>query len=277
LIAPGREQLVEVSKDFQVVVATAFFTMEWVARIVAGNPAILPAYYVQDYEPWFHPEGSVEALAAARSYTRVPGALLFAKTEFLRRTLAERHGISVAAVLPSIDHGVFRAGARAERGALRVTAMVRPQTPRRNAPRTMRVLAELARQSPVPIEIHLFGCESSDARFQQLDRDFPFTNHGVLRRPQVADLLRDSDVFLDLSDFQAFGRSAAEAMATAMCSSICPIFKPLVAARPRRWPAAASPSCPCTEARASLPSTARRRWSWIPPTRRLASNASSAC
>lgn len=221
LIAPPLEQLLELSKDYDVVVATAFLTMEWVARIVAANPQILPAYYVQDYEPWFYPVGSADAAAAASSYTRVPGALLFAKTRFLVETVARLHAVEAKKVLPGIDHATYRPAARRSPGVLRVTAMVRPQTPRRAAARTMRVLRELARRAGSTCEIHVFGCETNDARFQQLERDFEFENHGVLRRSRVAELLRDSDIFVDLSDYQAFGRTSVEAMASG-CVAIVP-------------------------------------------------------
>lgn len=63
------------------------------------------------------------------------------------------------------------------------------------------------------VQIHIFGCESSDPNFQQLQHDFEFQQHGVLTREGVADVLRDAEIFLDLSDYQAFGRTGLEAMA----------------------------------------------------------------
>lgn len=214
LVAGSLDCLVELSSDFDVVVATAAHSMEWVAQIIAAHPHILPAYYVQDYEPWFARAGGAEARAAAASYARVPGALLLVKTQFLARTLLQMHGIDVQVVEPSLDHATYYPAERAPRARLRVTAMVRPQTPRRAAPRTMRVLRDLARRHGGCVEIHVFGCDRDDERFRALERDFAFINHGVLRRPEVAQLLRDSDLFVDLSDYQAFGRTALEAMAS---------------------------------------------------------------
>lgn len=214
LMAGELERLVELSSDFDVVVATAAHTVEWVAQIVAAHPHVCPAYYVQDYEPWFASADSAEARAAAASYARVPGALLFAKTRFLAETVRQLHGIDVKVVEPSLDHATYYPAERSPRERVRVVAMVRPQTPRRAAPRTMRVLRDLARRHAERVEIHVFGCESNDERFRSLERDFAFINHGVLRRPEVAQLLRDSDLFIDLSDYQAFGRTALEAMAS---------------------------------------------------------------
>jgi glycosyltransferase involved in cell wall biosynthesis len=46
------------------------------------------------------------------------------------------------------------------------------------------------------------------------DRDDVLDRHlGMLSRPEVAEVLRDTDVFLDMSVYQAFGRTALEAMA----------------------------------------------------------------
>ena len=42
---------------------------------------------------------------------------------------------------------------------------------------------------------------------------FDFKNYGILRRENVADLLRKSAIFIDMSTYQAFGRTGIEAMA----------------------------------------------------------------
>ena len=49
------------------------------------------------------------------------------------------------------------------------------------------------------------------------------TNRGVLRRTEVPNLLRNADLFLDLSDYQAFGRSGLEAMASG-CVPVVPVM-----------------------------------------------------
>ena len=49
-----------------------------------------------------------------------------------------------------------------------------------------------------------------------------FATYGTLKRQEVADLLGRCDVFIDLSDYQAFGRTALEAMACG-CTSVVPM------------------------------------------------------
>lgn len=214
--------LIEVAESYDVIVGTIFASMKLVKRIVDVNPHILPAYYVQDYEPMFFPEGSASWREARESYTLVPGTFLFAKTHWIIEEVQREHGVTVHKVQPSIDHEVYKPTPCGVRGRLNVSAMIRPQTPRRGAERTMRLLGRLHQQLGDRIAIHLFGCESEHPDFQKLERGFPFNNQGPLLRPQVAALLAQSDLFIDLSDYQAFGRTALEAMACG-CAVVVPV------------------------------------------------------
>ena len=215
------DSLMSIVEDYDVVVGTIFTSMALVKRIVDINPHILPAYYVQDYEPMFFESGSDNWQLAIDSYTLVPNALLFAKTHWIARTVFEAHGVAVVKVSPSIDHEVYKPIRRKESNSINVAAMIRPQTPRRGAERTMRVLSRLHQEHLGNISIHVFGCAEESLQFQALQRDFPYTNHGSLKRPQVAALLANSDLFIDLSDYQAFGRTALEAMACG-CAAVVP-------------------------------------------------------
>ena len=104
--------------------------------------------------------------------------------------------------------------------------MIRPKTPRRAPLRTLRVLRHVALSTP-NVRVVLFGSETQDIREHMeshpsdLELDFDFVNHGVVTRDEVADLLRSSDVFIDLSDYQAFGRTGLEAMACG-CAVVLP-------------------------------------------------------
>lgn len=198
---------------FDVVVATLYSTVSILEEIVAAYPDILPAYYSQDYEPLFFPAGSPEWQEAHGSYTRLPQMQVFAKTAWICDQIEAAHGIPVAKVSPSLDHDVYYPEPRGDAGPLRVTAMIRPGTPRRGADRTMELLAHLHALHGTRLNIALFGCDPDGDAFLKLRRDFPFEMAGPLTRAGVASLLRRTDIFLDLSDYQAFGRTALEAMA----------------------------------------------------------------
>ena len=213
--------LPRLAASFASVIATTSASVELLAQVQLAQPTLLPGYYVQDYEPFFYEEGSDTWRAARASYTRIPNALLFAKTDWIVQTLFEQHGIVAQRVQPSLDHSVFYTAARPTGTAVRIAAMIRPQTPRRNAALTMRVLSEVSKRHGSRVEIHIFGCESSRVEFRPLRQDFLFTNYEVLTRTQVASLLRGCDVFVDFSTYQAFGRTALEAMACG-CALIVP-------------------------------------------------------
>lgn len=214
-------RLIDLAQDYDVVVGTIFTSMKLVKRIVEVIPHILPAYYVQDYEPMFFNEGTPKWQEARESYTMVANAFLFAKTQWIIDEVMRHHGVTVHKVEPSIDHDTYYPRPRTANYKIQISAMIRPQTPRRGAHRTMNLLAQAHRTYGERLSIQIFGCATSEPAFSPLIQDFPFVNHGTLTRPQVAALLANSDLFLDLSDYQAFGRTALEAMACG-CAVVVP-------------------------------------------------------
>ena len=220
--------LVEKAEPFDVVVATLWTTPQLLQPIAARWPDKLFAYYVQDYEPWFYAPDSDERSAAFASYTRVSNMLLMAKTDWICRTVREHHGMEVCRVSPSLDHDVFHPDRAHDTGDETVTvlAMIRPVTPRRAPLRTLRVLRRVALSVP-EARVVSFGCETQDisdcieTHKSDLKLDFELENHGVLTRDAVADLMRSADIFVDLSDYQAFGRTGLEAMACG-CAVVLP-------------------------------------------------------
>jgi GT2 family glycosyltransferase len=219
------DHLVRIAGEFDVVVATIYTSMRRLQAIAEAHPNILPAYYVQDYEPWFCRDGTHERETALATYTAIPGMLLFAKTDWLCAMVQERHGVPVHKVQPGLDPDVYLPGDRSpETGSpVHVAAMIRPTTPRRAAHLTMDVLEELERRFGNAVSLHIFGASDEVVAHYGLTPDFPVVNHGKLRLDQVADLLRACDVFLDLSEYQAFGRTGLEAMACG-CVTVLPDF-----------------------------------------------------
>ena len=218
-------ELMTTAEHFDVIVATLWSTPALIAPIAERWPAKAYVYYVQDYEPWFFPNDPVARETALDSYTRVPNMALMAKTDWICRTVREHHGVEVFRVAPSLDHDVFYPAQQPCGDLIALSAMIRPSTPRRAPLRTLRVLRDLARRFD-GLRILLFGCET--AALEDLARgdpgfklDFEFENRGILTRRDVASLLRESDIFIDLSDYQAFGRSGLEAMACG-CATVLP-------------------------------------------------------
>jgi Glycosyl transferases group 1 len=200
--------------DADVAVATEYPSVDLLAQLKRERPRLVCAYYVQDYEPLFAAPESPRADRALLSYRAHPDQLLFAKTHWLRNLVGGVHGVRVAKVRPSLDRAVFHAGGRpGSRSVLRVAAMIRPRTPRRRPAATLEALAIVAGALGGAVRIRTFGCD--EGSFEALDgHEVPDIRHlGLLSRLEVADLMRRSDVFVDASAYQAFGRTGLEAMA----------------------------------------------------------------
>jgi GT2 family glycosyltransferase len=218
------DDLIAYASQFKVVVATIFHSIQQLQQIVKAHPSVVPAYYIQDYEPWFFEKRSPKWKLAHASYTLIPETVLFAKTQWLCEVVEKTHGVKVEKVNPSLDREVFfpPSETRNASSTVRLAAMIRPSTPRRGADRTMRSLKRVKQRFGEQVVIDIFGCDDKDEKFQQLERDFEFNSHGCLIRQEVAELFRSADIFLDLSDYQAFGRAGLEAMACG-CAIVLPI------------------------------------------------------
>src|SRR5207237_2475616 len=96
---------------------------------------------------------------------------------------------------------------------VRIAAMLRPSTPRRAPERTVRVLDEVKRRFGDRVSIESFGSTDDELEQAGLYRA-DFTNHGPLHPAGMARLLGHSEIFIDLSDYQAMGLTLLEAMAS---------------------------------------------------------------
>lgn len=247
------------ASGFDVLVATYCFTMENVRTAIAHcrkrHKAVLPAYYVQDYEPWFWSSPFQQLKKSDETFHKYAfqsyhafedQTVLFAKTRWTAKMVRTTHNRSVHLVTPSLDHSVYypdqtqlsmKLSKRWGSSRFSVSAMIRPSTPRRNAIGALEVLLRLAHEHP-HVQVNLFGSIRRSIRhcILLLAKEKGIAPHRdslILKQPnvkvlgsisdreQLADLYRSSDVFVDLSWWQAFGRSALEAMASG-CAAIMP-------------------------------------------------------
>ncbi|MBD8524892.1 glycosyltransferase [Pseudoxanthomonas sp. CAU 1598] len=207
-------ELAAVAADFRVVVATVFHSVALAKKIVGQHSEKVLVYYIQDYEPLFFEEGSEHYQQAVNSYGLVPQMVGMAKTSWICRTVASKHPTKMHRISPSIDHDVYFPRAEPKpHDRLVVSAMIRPSTPRRAPVRTLLVAKELKQIFGNSIQFVFFGASKDDSIWAQEGAEFAECNLGELRREGVAEVLRSSDIFLDLSDYQAFGRTGLEAMA----------------------------------------------------------------
>jgi GT2 family glycosyltransferase/SAM-dependent methyltransferase len=210
----GLEKLMlEYGFGFDAVIATAYssFRMLTMEGSVAG-------YYVQDLESRFfeEPGDAHRRDEALRSYTERPDVIRLTKSLWNRNAVVGIGGLPPIIVGPSVNldafHQVSDAGLEADR-PVRVTAMVRPSTPRRNPDMTYRVLMKLHERFGAGVELACFGGTPHEMAEHGFDAA-AVSAHGILSTEEVAVLLGRTDVFLDFSAWQAMGMTALEAMAS---------------------------------------------------------------
>ena len=215
-IVYGRESdLVEAARGFDAVIGTAHYSVPWMVPLSRlAQPPVL-GYCIQDYEPLFYVEGSEDWKRAFASYSLVPGMKRFSKSRWNADEVIARTGLDCALVSASFDAEVFRPRLPAPAPSpVRIAAMVRPSTPRRQPGLTVDVMRAVVQKLGGAVEIVLFGSERSDPALRAFRLDFPHRFAGVLDDRQLSALLSQVHVFADLSTYQALGVASLEAMAS---------------------------------------------------------------
>lgn len=202
------------AQKFDILICTIFTTVQKVEKVKRLYPNIKIAYYVQDYEPFFFSDSDDYYKEAKESYTRIEEMCLFAKTKWITDTVNKYHNVEVKLVESSIDTKLYNPFVIKEKrlqDIITICAMIRPQTIRRNPKGTMDVLEKIKNNYKDKVRIELFGCTNKEINSIG-QNSFEYTNRGILKRWEVARLLAESDIFLDMSTYQAFGRTGLEGM-----------------------------------------------------------------
>jgi O-antigen biosynthesis protein len=227
-----------ICRGFDAVIATANNSVEWIAPLAELPNAPTIAYYIQDFEPYFHVDKPAHYRLFWRyawlrrrfasyyfrtdqgfrhawiSYLRIPNMIRVTKTPWNKTEVEKqiKRPCSVIGASYNIDLFMPRL-ALSTTAKVRISAMIRPSSSRRGALRTMRVLHDIMHSFADKVEIILFGAANDDPQFQALPRDFKYRNMGVCSPEQLAGLFNQIDIFVDFSNFQAMGLTAMEAMA----------------------------------------------------------------
>ena len=204
--------LIAEADRYDAVLATLYRTVYWLPPRSTDRPAFRAGYYVQDYEPLFFADDPAERQAALASYTHHPGLVLVTKTPWNQAQVREHTGHEPILLGPSVDTAAFApAATRPDGDPIRITAMVRPSTPRRAPTRTVAVLDQVHAALGDRVALHVFGADPADLLRAGLHRPHLHAE-GRLDQPGLAALLARTDILLDASDYQAMGLTALEAM-----------------------------------------------------------------
>lgn len=216
----------KVAEDFDVICSTLYSSVKYCHFENCERKPII-VYFIQDFEPFFFSEGSKEYKEAFASYTAIEDMIRVTKTTWNQCQVKKMTGADSILLGPSVNIDLFRPRkmfGNSDKAV--ITAMIRPESPRRAAMLTMEVLYEIKRKYGNAVEIITFGSDPQTSYidkefFDKLPYDFTYHHVGKLNTYQVAGLLSLSDIFVDLSSFQAMGLTAMEAMACG-CSVIVP-------------------------------------------------------
>jgi len=214
----------DLASGFDAAIATVNFTVEWLSSVKQDGDRLVRGYYVQGFEPYIYTPETPDYQKAWASYALLPDLVRFTKTEWTRQQVVRHIGVDCAIVGPSLDIDLYRPRpstvARWPLGALRVAAMIRPNTPCREPGLTMDVLRRVAQRFGGEMQTVIFGASPQDPGLASLPHDFDWRCAGILTPAQVARLMNDVDIFVDFSSHQAMGLTALEAMACGAAAAV---------------------------------------------------------
>lgn len=151
-------------------------------------------YFIQDFEPYFHPMGDNFMLAEA-TYSLGFSALCAGKWLLGK---AQEYGMWARAWNLGVDHEFYYPNGSPKRpqpvGAPKTIAFYsRSYTPRRAVALGIAAFEELARRRS-DFSVHLFGEDGAGRRYS-----FPHVQHGIMSPAQLGELYREADLGVSFS------------------------------------------------------------------------------
>ncbi len=205
------------AQNYDAVIATFNPTVDWLKPLQSRTPHPALGYYIQGFEPLMYKDADSRYQSALNSYTLIENMVLFTKTDWTRQQIIRSTSRECRVIGASVDIDLFRPRPHHRPvwpdGPLTITAMIRPESSYREPKKTMTLLRKLSQKYRGEVEINQFGTTHDNLDFQQLAQGFPWKLYGILSPSQVANLLSQTDIFVDYSSHQAMGLTAMEAMA----------------------------------------------------------------
>ncbi len=219
------EDIPDVAPNYDAVIATYNPTVAWMQAIKQTKGKPIRGYYVQGYEPLMYHPYSSDYEQAVKSYSLLNDLVRFTKTNWTQKMVYENTGQKCNLIGVSFDLDLYRPRPIKEPDwpyrPIRISAMVRPESPYREPHKTMQLLKDISDAYGSRVEIHIFGTDAKNPDFLTLPINFNWKCYGVLIQEQVANLLNHVDIFVDYSSHQAMGLTALEAMSCG-CAVVVP-------------------------------------------------------
>lgn len=223
LVFGNTGDLEKIATNYNAVVASANYSVEWLKPLLNLDTLPTLGYYVQGFEPLMYPERSKQAKQALETYTMISGCKRFTKTEWTRQMVFDHTKADSDVIGISVNIDLFQPRDMIMLGVKPVTivAMIRPMSPYRSPEMTLKILKQVHEKFGKDVDIWLFGANDIRDVVDHKYLDFAWKQLGKLTQRQVASMMSKADIFTDFSSHQAMGLSALEAM-SAGCSVIVP-------------------------------------------------------
>ena len=150
-------------------------------------------YFVQDWEPFFCPMGT-DYLRAEQTYRM--GFSCITLGRWLTEHLRERYGADADYFDLAVNHAIYYPRPVDKPDRPRVCFYARPSTPRRLFPIGAEALGLVHQRRP-DVEVVFYGCRDHDLYPHEIT--FPYTNRGILKEQELAELFSSSEVGVVLS------------------------------------------------------------------------------
>jgi glycosyltransferase involved in cell wall biosynthesis len=176
-----------------VAVATNWPTAPTVAGLQCAK---VLTYFVQDYEPEFYEQGTLEAQLAENTYNLDLSLISIGEYLQFRLHKAGRRVKSIPFSIDSIFHNIGKKKARGTdnvRKSVRVLFFARPDIPRRNFEAGVEGIGLLFEKHGKAISVALYGMDS------QRKLPFPYEHLGRLNQSDLATQMVQSDIHLSFS------------------------------------------------------------------------------
>ena len=125
-----------VAQRFDAAIATFNPTVAWLGSAVKKQPDLVVGYFIQDYEPYFYPEGSDGYQKAFEFYTFLPNIVRLVTTQWIDGEVKEHHNVNSHVVGGYFDTDLHIPRLRSEtewpNRPLRIAAMIGPNSERRS-------------------------------------------------------------------------------------------------------------------------------------------------
>jgi GT2 family glycosyltransferase/SAM-dependent methyltransferase len=221
----NQKELLTHYDGFDAIVVTDPAIVAWLNPISAVENHPTLAYYVQNFGPLMNGKTGDQSQSVSEPLFLTPDMLLFTDTAWSQQMIKRTTGQESAVIGPCVDIDLFRPRPQKRLlwplGPLTITAMLIVDSESNEPIRTIQLLKQACHKYRGEIEITLLCRSQDETACKDLITDFPNKWYGILSPDKRANLLSQTDIFIEMPSYQLNAQAIMEAMACG-CAVIFP-------------------------------------------------------